>query len=114
MGVAVDEARDHAAAGGVEAAVGRCASSLHGDHAISLEHQARVADDPQRPLAQRGVVGHQQADVVDRQRAHAGSLEIASLELGGHVETEVSAVADDEPASDHHVAHVRGARGEDE
>ena len=113
VGVAVDEARDHAAAGRVEAPIGGNPRALHRGHPVALEDEGRVAHDPQRTLAQRRVVGDQQADVVDRQRAHHGSMAIACAELGGHVEIEMDAVADDEPASDDHVANVGGGSGED-
>ena len=46
--VAVDEARDHAAAAGVEAPSAAAPPSLHGGHPVALEDQRRVADDPQR------------------------------------------------------------------
>ena len=52
VGVAVDEAGDHAAPGGVEALVGRRARALDRGDAPVLDHQGRVADDPERPLAE--------------------------------------------------------------
>ena len=67
MRVTVDEARNHAATRGVDAAVGGRAPPLHGGDTISIEHEGRPADDPQRPFAEGGVVGDQQADVLDRQ-----------------------------------------------
>jgi hypothetical protein len=59
MRVAVHEARDHAAAHGVEALVGRCRAALplHGGHTVTLEDERRVADDAQWPLAEALVVG---------------------------------------------------------
>ena len=71
MGVAVDEARDHAPAARVEALVGRHAGRLDGGDAAVLDHQRSVANDPERALAERRVGGHQQADPVDRLGGHA-------------------------------------------
>ena len=65
VGVAVDEARDDAAPGRVDAAVraGAAARPRHRRDALAFEHDRRVADG-----AELGVVRDEQADVVDRER----------------------------------------------
>ena len=70
MRVAVDETRDHAASPGVDAFVGGRARRLDGADALAVDHHRRVAADPERPVAERRVVGDEQPDVVDR-RCHA-------------------------------------------
>ena len=46
------------------------AGALDRDHRLVLDHERRVAHDPERPLAELGIVRDQEPDVVDRQRAH--------------------------------------------
>ena len=74
MGVAVDEARDHAAAVGVEPLVGRRAGAARSRATRSPSITTRgVAHDPERPVAERRVVRDEQADVVDDERVIAAS-----------------------------------------
>ena len=60
-----------------------------------LDHQRRVADQAESALAERRVVGDQRPDAVDDQRAHHTTAAIDARELGGDVEVDVGAVADD-------------------
>ena len=71
MCVAVDEPRDDAAAGRVEALVAGRSRPGHRRDPVALDHEGGVPDEPQRPLAQLRVVCDQQTDVVDDERAHA-------------------------------------------
>ena len=74
MGVRVDEAGDHAATPGVEVLVAGGAGRLDGAHRPVLDHQRRIAHEPQRPVAELRVVGDQQPDPVDHERAHGEPL----------------------------------------
>jgi hypothetical protein len=76
--VAVDEARDDAAAARVDAPVAGRARALDRRHAPVLDHQRGVADDPERAVAERGLVGDEHADVVDDQRGHSASRSAAA------------------------------------
>ncbi len=67
VGVAVDEPGDDAQPVGVDAGVGQRPGRLHGDDPVALEHERGVAADPERPVAELGVVRDEQADVVDHQ-----------------------------------------------
>jgi hypothetical protein len=78
MRVAVDETRDHATAPRVEPLVGRRPRRLHGGDTPIRQHERRVVPDPERTVAQRRIAGHEQPDVVDRQRAHGGTAVRAS------------------------------------
>ena len=82
--VAVDEAGHHAAAAGVDAVVGLRAGRLDRGDAAVVEDERGVADDAQRPLAERRVVGDEQADVVDRERGHPAAIQRGDrgIELG--------------------------------
>ena len=54
VGVAVDEARDHAAPGGVDALVGgRARRARRAATRAVLDHERRVAHEPERALAER-------------------------------------------------------------
>ncbi len=66
--VAVDEARDDAPSGGIDAGVGSDAGRLDGDDLFALDDQSDVALQAERAVALLGVVRDQQPDVVDRQR----------------------------------------------
>ena len=78
VGMAVDEARKHAPPPGVEMLVRVGAGALDRDHRLVLDHERRVAHDPERPLADLGIVRDQEPDVVDRQRAHRVTAAIDS------------------------------------
>src|ERR1700677_3389513 len=67
-------------------AAARVASAVFGDrarrldreHAVVLvEHQRHIAESAQRPVAQCLLVGDQQPDVVDHERAHDVTAAIA-------------------------------------
>ena len=73
-----------------------------GDDATVLDDQRGVADEPERTLAERLVVGDEQADVVDDDRGHREGL----AERGLGRRSAVAAVADDPLAADHDVADV--------
>src|SRR3954451_17995921 len=77
MRVAVDEAGDDAPPARVDALVAVGTLALDGDDLAVLDHQGGVADDSQLSLAQLGRVRHQEADVVDDQRAQAHTSAIA-------------------------------------
>ncbi len=110
--MAVDEARDHAAPARVQPLVGRCSASRDAGHDPAVGHQRAIGHDPQRALPDRGVIGHQQADVVDAERGHPLTAAIDLGQLTRDVEPHVRPIADDELASDDHVAHVGRCAGE--
>ena len=104
--VAVDEARDDAAPARVDARVraGARPAALDRRDALAVEHERRVAHGPEL-----GVVRDEQADVVDRERAHGASTSRSSRATSID---DVRAVAHDPAPADHDVAHVGGAGAE--
>ena len=70
VGVAVDEAWHHAAPAGVDPGVGLHPGPLDRDHPVVLEDERGVAELAQLALAEGRIAGDEQADVVDRERAH--------------------------------------------
>ena len=80
MGVAVDEAGEHAGAGGIDPLVSGHALSLDGHHHAVLDHDRCVTDQPERAVAQLGPVGDEQADPVDDGggQDHSSPIEPAS------------------------------------
>ena len=120
MGVAVDEARQDAPPRGVDAPVGGGAGGAHGDDAIALHHHGRVRPDAEGPVAELGVVGDEQADVVDDHRgdAHdactAASPDTVRSSSRATSMPDMATVGDDDLAADHDMVHVgRGAREHD-
>src|SRR5581483_1376844 len=78
VGVAVHEAGDRAAPAGVEALVARGPSPLERRDPPVLHHHRGVAEHAQGPLAPPGLVGHQEPDVVDHERAQAQASRTAA------------------------------------
>ena len=104
VGVAVDEPRDHAAAARVEPLVRGRAGALDRRDALALDHQRRVAHEPERALAEGGVAGDEQPDVVDHERAHAAHRPRSTRSSSrGDVDDTCAAVAHDRAAVDDHV-----------
>ena len=65
MRVAVHEPRDHAAAGGIDPLIRGRPRPLDGGDALALDHEGRVAHEPERPLADHRVGRDEETDVVD-------------------------------------------------
>ena len=74
----VDEPRDHAAPVRVDPLVGDRARALDGHHSAVVDDHRSVPDEPERALAERLVVGDEQADVVDDERAHRSASRSAA------------------------------------
>ncbi len=111
--VAVDEARDDAASGGVDAFVGRrCRARTDIDDAVAVEHDVRVADDTGTSGFPDGVIGDEHADPLDDGGGHGDAHR--PFEFGGDVDAGVGSVAHDHGAADDHVRDVRRAGGEDD
>ncbi len=82
--MAVDEARDHAAAVGVEARIrGDRPGALHRDDAVAVDHERGVAHHAERSGAERGIVGDEQTDAVDDERRHERSAPMAESNAAG-------------------------------
>ena len=70
VGVAVDEAGDHAAPSGVDPLVRGGPRRLDRRHPSVLDHEGHAVTRPQGRLAESRFVGHEQPDVVDDQARH--------------------------------------------
>ena len=106
--VGVDEARDHAPARRRRSARRPRRPHARRRRRAVLDDERGVADEAERALAERLVVGDEQADVVDDRGGHRSRRRRA-----GRLATSkpsVAAVADDPCAADHHVVDV-GRRG---
>jgi hypothetical protein len=79
MRVAVDESGDDTAAARVDAPIGDGSGGFdRHDHPVG-DHERHVAQGPERPLAERGCVRHQQPDAVHDERAPAAHLGVQFL-----------------------------------
>ena len=109
--VRVHEPRDHAPPARVDPLVAHRARALDRGHDAVLDHQRGVAHEAERALAERGVVGDEQTDLVDDERGHDAS---ASPQLARRRRARRVAVADAPAAADHTSADVGGGGGEDD
>ena len=97
---------------GVDPLVGGRAGRRHGHDPSVLDHDRGVANEPERAVAEAGIVGDEQADAVDDERGHAAAPHgVDGLgERGRDRDRHVLAVADDPAPADHHVARRRAPR----